>query len=41
MLPKGPLGRQMIKKLQVYSGAQHPHGAQRPQPVDMSDAKAR
>lgn len=41
MLPKGPLGRQMIKKLQVYSGAEHPHGAQQPQQVDMSDAKTR
>jgi len=31
MLPKGPLGRQMIKKLKVYSGTQHPHAAQKPQ----------
>ena len=30
MLPKGPLGRQMIKKLQVYPGAEHPHAAQSP-----------
>ena len=41
MLPKGRLGRAMIKKLQVYSGAEHPHIAQNPQPFDMSDAKAR
>lgn len=41
MLPKGRLGRAMIKKLQVYPGAEHPHLAQQPQPVDMSDAKAR
>ena len=31
MLPKGPLGRQMARKLKVYAGAQHPHAAQRPQ----------
>ncbi|MEY4400487.1 MAG: ribosomal protein [Actinomycetota bacterium] len=41
MLPKGRLGRAQIKKLQVYSGAEHPHVAQQPQPVDMSHAKAR
>jgi large subunit ribosomal protein L13 len=32
MLPKGPLGRQMIKKLRVYSGPTHPHTAQQPTP---------
>ena len=30
MLPKGPLGRQMLRKLKVYSGPTHPHQAQRP-----------
>ena len=30
MLPKGRLGRQMIKKLRVYAGAEHPHAAQMP-----------
>ena len=30
MLPKGPLGRTMIKKLHVYTGAEHPHAAQQP-----------
>ena len=30
MLPKGPLGRQMIKKLKVYAGPEHPHAAQTP-----------
>ena len=30
MLPKGPLGRQIIKKLKIYGGAEHPHGAQLP-----------
>ena len=32
MLPKNRLGRQMIKKLRVYSGPTHPHQAQRPTP---------
>ncbi len=31
MLPKGPLGRQMLKKLKVYAGNDHPHQAQKPQ----------
>jgi len=35
MLPKGPLGRKMIKKLKVYSGTDHPHEAQQPQPLDV------
>lgn len=30
MLPKGPLGRRIIKKLKVYAGAAHPHEAQNP-----------
>jgi large subunit ribosomal protein L13 len=33
MLPKGPLGRRIYKKLKVYSGAEHPHAAQQPQPL--------
>jgi large subunit ribosomal protein L13 len=36
MLPKGPLGRQMLKKLKVYAGPTHPHSAQGPQPLDLS-----
>jgi large subunit ribosomal protein L13 len=32
MLPKGPLGRQMLRKLKVYAGPEHPHQAQDPQP---------
>ena len=31
MLPKGPLGRAMIKKLFVYAGSEHPHAAQKPE----------
>ena len=33
MLPKGPLGRRMFKKLKVYSGSEHPHQAQEPKPT--------
>lgn len=41
MLPKGPLGRQMIKKLKVHAGPEHSHQAQQPKVLDMSHAKAR
>ena len=34
MLPKGPLGYAMLKKLKYYSGAAHPHSAQQPKPLD-------
>jgi large subunit ribosomal protein L13 len=30
MMPKGPLGRQMLRKLRVYAGPTHPHAAQKP-----------
>jgi large subunit ribosomal protein L13 len=36
MLPKGPLGRRIYKKLKVYAGAEHPHAAQRPKPLALS-----
>ncbi len=35
MLPKGPLGYAMFKKLKVYAGAEHPHAAQQPQPLSI------
>jgi len=35
MLPKGPLGRAMFKKLKVYAGTDHPHTAQQPQILDI------
>jgi large subunit ribosomal protein L13 len=35
MLPKNPLGRAMFKKLKVYAGAEHPHAAQQPQPLEI------
>ena len=36
MLPHNKLGRQQIKKLKVYTGADHPHAAQNPQPYEIS-----
>ncbi|TAK20079.1 MAG: 50S ribosomal protein L13 [Chloroflexota bacterium] len=36
MLPSNALGRQMYRKLRVYPGAEHPHEAQRPQPLVIS-----
>jgi large subunit ribosomal protein L13 len=33
MLPKGPLGYAMIKKLKVYADGEHPHSAQQPKPL--------
>ena len=35
MLPKNKLGRQMIKKLKVYAGDEHPHAAQQPKPLEL------
>ena len=36
MLPRGPLGRQQLGNLRVYPGAEHPHAAQNPEPVDVA-----
>ena len=38
MLPKGPLGYAMIKKLKCYAGPSHPHTAQQPKPLDVTKA---
>jgi large subunit ribosomal protein L13 len=35
MLPKGPLGYAMIKKLKIYAGADHPHDAQKPEKIEL------
>jgi large subunit ribosomal protein L13 len=35
MLPKGPLGYAMIKKMKIYAGADHPHEAQQPKPLEV------
>ncbi len=40
MLPKGRLGRAMLKKLRVYAGAEHPHAAQQPQPHVIASRRA-
>jgi large subunit ribosomal protein L13 len=35
MLPKGPLGRDMFRKLRVYAGSEHPHEAQQPEVLEI------
>jgi len=37
MLPKSKLGRKMLKKLKVYRGTNHPHQAQKPEPIDVAE----
>jgi len=39
MLPRNRLGRQMIKKLKVYTGTDHPHAAQHPKVLEVPEAK--
>jgi len=39
MLPKNSLGRQMLSKLQVYAGPDHPHAAQKPEPLELPEAR--
>ncbi len=39
MLPKGSLGRRMVRKLKVYAGSDHPHQAQQPQQLELPGAK--
>lgn len=34
MIPHNKLGRQLIKRLKIYAGSEHPHGAQKPQTVE-------
>lgn len=36
MLPRSTLGRDMLKKLKIYAGDQHPHAAQKPAPLKLS-----
>ena len=36
MISRSPLGRQQMRKLHVYAGAEHPHGAQEPQVLDVA-----
>lgn len=37
MLPKGPLGRRIIKKLKIYQGAEHEHSAQQPRVLEIKN----
>ncbi|MFD0987310.1 50S ribosomal protein L13 [Methyloligella solikamskensis] len=41
MLPRGPLGRQQLKNLRVYAGAEHPHEAQTPETLDVAALSAK
>lgn len=41
MLPKNRLGAQMLTKLKVYAGSEHPHSAQQPEPLVLADAVAK
>ena len=36
MVPRGPLGREQLRKLHVYTGAEHPHEAQKPDVLDVA-----
>ena len=37
MLPKNPLGREMFRKLKIYTGSEHPHEAQQPKKLDIEE----
>ena len=39
MLPKNPLGRDMLRKLKVYAGTEHPHTAQQPVAIDLEQSE--
>ena len=41
MLPRGPLGRQQLRNLRIYSGAEHPHEAQGPTKIDVAALNAK
>jgi large subunit ribosomal protein L13 len=41
MLPRGPLGKRQLSNLRVYAGAEHPHDAQQPQPLDVGALNAK
>jgi large subunit ribosomal protein L13 len=40
MLPKGPLGYALIRKLKIYAGPDHPHAAQKPQKIEIEGKKS-
>lgn len=37
MLPRGPLGRQILRKLKIYAGAEHPHTYHKPEMIEIKD----
>ena len=41
MLPRGPLGRQQLRNLKIYAGAEHPHEAQAPEKLDVAAMNAK
>ena len=41
MLPKSKLGRQMLSKLKLYVGPDHPHQAQEPETIDLPKQKGK
>ncbi len=41
MLPKGPLGRQMLRNLKIYAGENHPHAAQQPKTFDVASLNSK
>ena len=41
MVPRGPLGRDVMRKLHVYAGGEHPHAGQNPQPLDVGAMNAK
>ena len=41
MIPRTPLGRQQMRKLKVYGGPDHPHDAQKPEPLDVAALNAK
>jgi len=41
MVPRGPLGRQQLRKLKVYPGSEHPHEAQQPEVLDFASRNAK
>ena len=36
MIPRGPLGRQQMRNLRIFAGAEHPHEAQNPEVIDLA-----
>ena len=41
MIPRSPMGRQQMRKLRIYAGPDHPHDAQKPEPLDVAALNAK